>query len=95
MDTERENDKWVLIYIMNKCTPGPIITARVAKRAKVIFSQASVTKSQHLPPPSPWDQVTTSPSPLGPDHNTSPTPRYYTQAGGMHPTGMHSCLLLF
>ena len=64
---------------------GSFITGRVAKRAKVIFSQVSVcptregggggqpwTRSQHLPPPPSWDQVTTPPSlPLGPGHNTS------------------------
>ena len=62
------------------------------------------TRSQHLPPsPSPrnqvttphslpWDQVTTSPSPLGPGHNSSlPPPPDYAQVGGTHPTGMHSC----
>ena len=40
------------------------------------------TRSQHLPPPT-----------LEPGHNTSlPPPRDYAQAGGTHPTGMHSCL---
>ena len=114
------------------------VTARVAKRVKVIFSQASVCptrggevgnygpghntslpppghRSQHLPPPR--AQVTTPPSPPGhrslhlpppraqvttpppPAQVTTPpspqaqvtTPPDYTQAGGTHPTGMHSC----
>ena len=62
-------------------------------------------RSQHLPPPPPpWDQVTTLPPPSGhrsqhltspppPGHRSQhlPPPRDYTQAGGTHPTGMHSC----
>ena len=41
------------------------------------------TRWQHLPPP--WVQVTTPPPP--------PPARDYTQAGGMYPTGMHSCFI--
>ena len=47
----------------------------------------------HNTPPGKWDLVTTpSPPPMdmGPGHNTPPTPDYM-QAGGTHPTGMHSC----
>ena len=85
-----------------------LFTARLAKRAKVMFSQAFVcpspgggeggvatpnasgqhlpppgTRSQHPPPPRTWtwDLFTTPPSPPPPD---------YAQAGGTHPTGMHS-----
>ena len=60
------------------------------------------------PPSLPPDMVTTPPSlPLGPGgqhtttpppprhgHNTPALPRDYAQAGGTHPTGMHSCLKL-
>ena len=95
-----------------------IVTARVAKRAKVMFSQVvchSVTerggvggqhqrsttslpgqgqrsqhlptsqgqRSQHLPPPQPGSKAT-----------TPPPPGHYAQAGGTHPTGMHSCMIL-
>ena len=112
-----------------------IITARLAKRAKVMFSQAFVCPSpgrggagrevlQHqmpldntsLPPPpghgpGTWSQHTPTPPPpdmdMGPGHNTPSPPRTWTwdlvttphspldyvQAGGMHPTGMHSCYL--
>ena len=52
----------------------PLFTARIVKRAKIMFSQASVCPNET------WDQVTTPPS-----------PQDYVQAGGMHPTGMHSC----
>ena len=42
-----------------------------------------------LPPP-PW---TTPPFPPPPsDQVTTPSPRDYAQAGGTHPTGMHSCI---
>ena len=69
------------------------------------------TKSEHLPPtwdlvtlprPPTWDLVT--PPPLGtwslhPPHlglgHSTPPPPHYTQAGGTHPTGMHSCYHLF
>ena len=49
------------------------ITARVAKRAKVMFSQACVTSPDNTSsPPPPRDHVATPPSPsLGPGHNTS------------------------
>ena len=79
-----------------------LVTARVAKRAKVMFSQASVCPTpgegegvdnlarpgskvttpppRTTPPPWPGSKVTTPPS--SPD---------YAQAGGTHPTGMHSC----
>ena len=131
-----------------------IITARVAKRVKVIFSQASVCAipvrighmvtggcdNTHLPwqdhtSPPPWqlDRISHTPpgqdhtptprtrshlpSPIGQDHpspkqdykprtgHTHPPPApppwtgshtgttVYTQAGGTHPTGMHSCLI--
>ena len=66
------------------------ITAHVAKRAKVMFSQVFVILSpegggrsepgnwsQHLPPPpGTWSQH---------------PPPDYAQAGSTHPTGMHSC----
>ena len=48
------------------------------------------TWSQHLPPPRP----PLSPPldlDMGPGHNTSLPPRDCAQAGGMHPTGIHSC----
>ena len=123
-----------------------LITARIAKRAKVMFSQAFVCPTEGgqvgnqgpghntslpllcttTPPPPPepghntslppWTTPppppplgpghnTSPPPPLGPGHNTSPPPFWdqvttprpslppdYAQAGGMHPTGMHSCL---
>ena len=61
-----------------------IFTARVAKRAKVMFSQVCVTSTpeggggQHLPPPdntSPLGQHLPAPPPPGPGHNTSPPPQ--------------------
>ena len=66
----------------------------------------STPRDQVTTPPSPWDQVTTPPPPPrtrsqnlpppGPGHNTSlPHPRDYAQAGGTHPTGMHSCFVFF
>ena len=115
-------------------------TARVAKRAKVMFSQACVTHSvqlqgggvtpgpghntcplppdqvrlqhppsplpphqvrlQHPPiPPPPQDQVRLQhppPPPLGPGQVTTPAPRRDCgQAGGTHPTGMHSCQIKY
>ena len=52
------------------------------------------TKLQHLPPPPGSDQVTTPPPPPGSDQvTTPPPPRDYAQAGGTHPTGMHSCFI--
>ena len=44
-------------------------------------------------------QTTHLDSPLGRHpslgrHNTTPPPEMTTEAGGMHPTGMHSCFLL-
>ena len=55
-----------------------IFTARVAKRAKVMFSQV---KDHNTPPPPGQGQ-----------RSKHPPPRHYAQAGGTHPTGMHSCL---
>ena len=121
------------------------IIVRVAKRAKVMFSQACVTHSVQLqggraggqhqrltPPPldntslpSLLDNTSLPPSPLPGQHlppslprvkglNTSPPPgqhlptslppgskvttpppQDYAQADGTHPTGMHSCWLIF
>ena len=64
----------------------------------------SGTWSQHLPPSGTWwqhlppsplqDMVTTPPSPSGTWSQhlpPCPPPRDYEQAGGTHPTGMHSC----
>ena len=64
-------------------------------------------RSQHLPtypgskvttsPPARVKGHNTFPPPRVKGHNTSPSkpsplpPGYYAQAGGMHPTGMHSC----
>ena len=60
--------------------------------------------SKVMTPPSPWpgSKVTTPPPSQGHRSlhhpparikvdNTSPLPRYSAQAGGGHPTGMHSC----
>ena len=52
------------------------------------------TWSLHPAPPPTWDLVTPPPPPtwdLGLGHSTPP-PGEYKQAGGTHPTGMHSCL---
>ena len=93
------------------CTKGnyfqvyiSIFTGRVAKRAKVKISQASVTSTAEeggatpmVNHPPPQDQVRHQPPPrtwsenLPPPPSRSP-PRDYTQAGVTHPTGMHSCL---
>ena len=102
-----------------------IFTARVAKRAKVMFLQACVTHSVQRrgevgningqpPPPQLGLGHSTPPPHLGLGHSTPPPhlglghytpppgtwslhppPQDYTQAGGTHPTGMHSCLYLF
>ena len=83
------------------------ITARIAKRAKFMFSQVFVILSLNrggrevLQHQRPLDN-TSPPPPPGHGHNTplppgtrwtTPPPPYGQCAGGTHPTGMHSCRL--
>ena len=52
------------------------------------------TRSQHLPPspPGPGHNTSLPPFPPGTRSQHFPPPPPYAQAGGTHPTGMHSCL---
>ena len=56
-----------------------IFTARVAKRAKVMFSQACVTHSVQLRGGGRWATRSQHLPPLGPGHNTSLPPRTRSQ----------------
>ena len=83
------------------------ITARKRSSGKVMFLQLSVILFTGIPPPSPQEQVSPRADPPSEQtHLPEQTPppgsrhhpcavhagRYGQQAGGMHPTGMQSCL---
>ena len=82
MDGKGAPDYYLWQRFRLHCQWWNVITARVAKRAKVIFSEASVCLTRegevgnhgpgHNTSLPPRDQVTTPPSPPGPGHNTSP-----------------------
>ena len=74
----------------NSCFWTQFITARNSSCGKVMFSQVCVKNSVH------GGGVYPS-IPLGEHPPTGKTPptttAYCQQAGGTHPTGMHSCLV--